>query len=311
MKLSGWQKWGIVLSILWAIGAAVHQRNEDVEKAEDFAKWSYKVCSDNKVAAQETDLSTCIAEQVKNRKIFMEGSWGNVVFYTLAPIPLAWFAIFILRYIVRAQAVGFRAVVPWQTLSKPKKSFVIASTVITVAVTLFSLMVVMNMYVDRLVPVSMGYKAMVIKTGDSYVTASGTWTRAGLTADSSIGVPLQTSRINCIRQERRCTEAKASVSGSTLTSELVQYDIESWSDTTIVFKNEDDCYAEVFTIDLGTSSVNGAGRQTNMDNPYCKRFAKQDATWTYHLSDGFGVYWAERQKARPRPLRIMHAFFGN
>jgi hypothetical protein len=311
MKLSGWRKWGIVASILWALGATIHQRNENVESANDFAKFSYKVCADNKVALSDTDLRSCTEEQEKNRKIWMVGSWGNVAIFALMPIPVAWFAVFILRYIARAQAVGFRAVVPWQTLSKPKKSFVVLSTVVTAAAALFILMVVMNMYVDTLVPVSIGYKAMVMKTGDSYVTAMGTWTRAGMTAGSSIGVPLQTSRINCNRQERRCTEAKASVSGGTLTSELVQYDIESWSDTTIVFKNEDDCYAEVFTIDLGTSSVNGAGRQTNMDNPYCKRFASQEATWTYHLADGFSVYWSERQRARPRPLRVMHAFFGN
>jgi hypothetical protein len=311
MKLSGWQRWGILLSILWAIGGAIHQRTEDVEKADDFAKFSYKVCADNKVAESDTDLRSCTEGQEKNRKIWMEGSTGNVAVFALMPIPLAWFAVFILRYIVRAQAVGFRAVVPWQTLSKPKKSFVVFSTVATVAVALFGIMVAMNLYVDTLVPVSIGYKSMVMKTGNSYVTAEGTWTRSGLTAGSSIAVPLQTSKINCNREERRCLEAKASVSGNVLTSELVQYDIESWSDTAIVFKNEDLCYAEVFTIDLRTSVVNGAGKQTNMDDAYCKRFSGREAKWNYRLADGFSVYWDQRQKARPLPLRVMHAFFGN
>jgi hypothetical protein len=37
MRLSGWQRWGILLSILWVIGAGVHQCNEDVEAADGYS----------------------------------------------------------------------------------------------------------------------------------------------------------------------------------------------------------------------------------------------------------------------------------
>lgn len=43
MQLNGWQRWGILLSILWALGAGLHQRNADVEHAESFTGFAYNV----------------------------------------------------------------------------------------------------------------------------------------------------------------------------------------------------------------------------------------------------------------------------
>jgi len=151
---------------------------------------------------------------------------------------------------------------------------------------------------------------MVMQTGDDMVTAEGTWTRSGMTEGSGIGYPLQTSQIKCIRPERRCSEARALVSGNTLMSELVEYEIESWSDTTIVFKNDNPCTTEVFTIDLKTKMVNGVGHR-NKDVKFCNPFGSKEDNWNYRLSDGFNVYWEQRQKARPLPLRLFQTLFGN
>jgi hypothetical protein len=48
---------GIVLSIIWAVGAGIYTRNADVECADDFAKFAYKVCSDSKSLDHDSDLS--------------------------------------------------------------------------------------------------------------------------------------------------------------------------------------------------------------------------------------------------------------
>jgi hypothetical protein len=91
----------------------------------------------------------------------------------------------------------------------------------------------LNLYVDTKVRVSPGPFLDVIKTGENLVTVEGTWTRTDLTNDT-IANPLQTSKIECNKDEKRCIEALASVSESTLMSEVVEYDIQSWTPDAIV-----------------------------------------------------------------------------
>ena len=311
MRLNRWVLFGIFLSLLWIVGAAIYQRNADVEKAESFAKFSDRVCLDSKASAQDSDTSSCEKERERNIRVWMQGSWGNVAFMAIAPVPLGWLAVFILVYVGRGAVVGFRAVVPWSALSLPKKSFVVFCCLTVGAVVLLSGVSAMDLYVDTQVPVGLPPRAMVTKLETDVVIAEGTWVRSGSTADSALAFPLQTSHIMCSRTERRCTEARASVSNNLLTSELVDYELESWSATTIVFKNDALCSTEIFTIDLNTNSVNGVDRPINKDLEACKKYGAKEREWGYRLSDGFNVYWAERQKARPIPLRVFQAFFGN
>jgi hypothetical protein len=49
MQLTRLQRLGIILSIIWALGAGIHTRNADVERADNFAKFAYKVCSDGNI----------------------------------------------------------------------------------------------------------------------------------------------------------------------------------------------------------------------------------------------------------------------
>ena len=63
MQLNGWQKLGVALSIAWAIGAGISTNNEDVERAENFAKLAYKTCSNTKMLAKESDLTQCKKEK--------------------------------------------------------------------------------------------------------------------------------------------------------------------------------------------------------------------------------------------------------
>src|ERR1019366_6962598 len=124
MRLSGRQRIWIVLSIVWALGASIYTHNADVESADNFAKFAYKTCSHAKAVTHNTDLSSCDLDRLKSLKIWMEGDYGNAAFVALATIPLVWLAAFILLYVGRAQVIGFRAAVPWTTLSWPKKAFV-------------------------------------------------------------------------------------------------------------------------------------------------------------------------------------------
>ncbi len=243
----------------------------------------------------------------------MDGSNANVATAALGPLPFAWLAAFILLYVGRAQLIGFRAVVPWATLTRARKLFVIFCGLFSAASILFGLVMLLNLYVDTKVRVSPGPFVDVIKTGDNLVTVEGTWTRTDLT-DDTIMNPLQTSKITCSKAENRCTEALASVSDSTLMSEIVDYDIQSWTPDAIVLRREFPCATELFTIDLNTKAVSGAGHRINENDLFCKSSSKSQnerSTWTYRLSNGFQVYWGLRQKARPLPLRVIQSIFGN
>src|SRR5712664_1163032 len=102
MRLNGWQGLGIALSIFWAVGTAIYQRNSDIERAEGFAKFAYKVCSDSESLAHRNDLARCDKERKEHVDTWLKGSWGNVAILALVPIPFGWFAAFVLVYVGRA-----------------------------------------------------------------------------------------------------------------------------------------------------------------------------------------------------------------
>ena len=107
-------------------------------------------------------------------------------------------------------------------------------------------------------------------------------------------------------------EARASVSGTLLTPDLVEYDIESWTPAAVVLRRDGPCSTEVFTIDLNAEVVSGAGYLINKDDTLCKVLNRNKSPgWTYQLSNGFKVYWEQRQKAHPLALRLFLALFPN
>lgn len=312
MRMNGWLRWGIFFSIVWAIGAAIYQRSADVDAARNFAEFAYKVCTDTKALDHDPNLERCVRERTQHMETWMNGSWGNVAGVAFAPIPFGWLAAFILLHVGRAQAIGFRAVVPWGTLSRRTKVFVAFCVLSTLAAILFGVIGILNLLVDTRVPVALGSDASVIKTGPDLVTVEGTWARSDGPLGTQMAYPLQTSRIECNRQEQRCSEARALVSGNTLMSELIDYEVVNWSASAIVLKNEGMCVSEVLSIDLKTDAVSGAGHYINLDGDYCKKLASEkEQEWHYHLGSGFPVYWEQRKRARPFVLRVIQAMFGN
>ena len=311
MKLSKVQWIGVALSILWAAGAGIYTHNADVERADNFVKFAFRVCSYNQLVNNDASLEKCDREKVEHLATFMEGSSSNIAVAALAPIPFGWLAAFILVYVWRIQVAGFRACVPWSAMNVRGRTFATICGLTLGVVLLFGLLTLMNLYADTKVPVSLALKARVIKTGTDLVTAEGTWTRSGMSKDSSMAYPLQTSTIQCNRVERRCVESRASVAGNTLVSEVVDYELQTWTDKSISLRNESPCAEELYTIDLVTSMVSGAGRRINKDSSFCKTMAGEEEEWSYRLSDGFPVYWELRKQSRPTLLRVLQTGFGN
>jgi hypothetical protein len=90
------------------------------------------------------------------------------------PIPFGWLAAFILIYVGRAQIVGFKTVIPWAQLSRPKKAVVMFCALSSLLFILIGTLVVLNLYVDTKVPVTLGTVTTVGKFGNDWVTAQGT-----------------------------------------------------------------------------------------------------------------------------------------
>jgi hypothetical protein len=300
----------IVLSVIWATGAGIHTHNVDVESAENFAKFTYKTCAYAQAVNHDPDLSNCDAERARYLTTWMKGSDANVAVAALVPLPFAWLAAFILFFVVRAQIIGFRAVVPWPALTPFKKLFVVFCTLASVAAIFFGIIMVLNLYVDKKVPAGLSSFLDVITTGNDFVTVKGTWTRTDL-IDDTIPNPLQTSQIECDKAENRCTEALAYISDFVLMSEVVNYNIQSWTANAIVLSRDFPCATELFTLDLNTKAVSGAGHWINADDPLCRMQEDHKSSWTYQLSSGFKIYWGLRQKARPLLLRVFQSLFAN
>lgn len=309
MNIRAWQRIGILLSILWAVTAGLHTRSEDIKRADSFIEWAYKTCVDSKAIANDSDISSCEHGKITNTKTWMENSWKNVAFAAFVPIPLGWIAGTILVYGWRIQAAGFRETILWQHLSAIRRGYVIICLISLAAGLVLHAVFVMNLYVDSKVPVALPPFMDVVKTGDAMVSIKGTWTRHGKTNESTLGHPLQVSSIECNRIDGRCTEARAFVSGNVLSSELIEYDVKSWTSDSIVFRSITLCIEEIYTIDLNTKSVSGAGRNRNTE--YCQSSSADESEWTYRMEKGFPIYWEVRSNARPLPLRVFHALFGN
>jgi hypothetical protein len=164
------------------------------------------------------------------------------------------------------------------------------------------------------VPVSLSTSIHVYNYKNASVFAEGTWVRTDLNfSDDTIMNPLQTSKIRCVRSEGSCYQSTAAVSGNLLLAELDSFDIVSWTENSVVFKDSSMCAETIYTIDLKTETVAASGHVTNEDDKFCKSplSVSSRKTWKLQLSKGFDVYWELRKKARPYLLRVIHSLFGN
>ncbi len=106
-NINGWQRLGIVVSVLWIIGAALFQRTSDVDRAQDFMNETYQTCIDLKKQHNDFNFGPCMDEAEKNYAIFVKDSWGNVAFTALAPIPIGWLLAYTVIGIFRWVRRGF------------------------------------------------------------------------------------------------------------------------------------------------------------------------------------------------------------
>lgn len=108
MRLNGWQRIGVVLSVIWGMGGAVYQRSADVDRASNSAGFAMKVCEESQ-DLKHLGYEPCSAEFSKMFALDLEGSWGNVAIVAIGPILIGWMAAYLGLWTVRWVRKGFRA----------------------------------------------------------------------------------------------------------------------------------------------------------------------------------------------------------
>lgn len=303
-----WIALGVVISIVWALAAWHYESYSQLESAESFAALSYKNCTNNKLLKHEADMTSC--EQARSADVQKWLAMGDYtqsnLFAALVPIPFIWLAGFILIYLGRIQMAGFNEVIGWNGSGTFKRLVVVFCGLCVVVAILIGVLSLLVLRTDNKAPV--GLDSFVDVNGNSqYASAAGTWVRTDLT-DDTIANPIQKSKIECYRNQGRCIQATAYVmDGKSLGVDIETFTIQQWTPSAVIYADEGLCSTTIYTIDLGTHVVSGAGHLTNQGDLSCKMNFKSKEQWSLLLSNGFNVYWRLHQAARPWLLRVLQA----
>jgi hypothetical protein len=105
MRLNGWQRGGIVFSIIWATGAAAWQCSADINRAESMSVWAYHLCREAQEVRAQADA--CVSESESAYQHGLVGSWRDAAILPFLPIFTFWTALFLVAGIIRCIKAGF------------------------------------------------------------------------------------------------------------------------------------------------------------------------------------------------------------
>jgi hypothetical protein len=75
MRLNGWQRIGIISSVVWIFGAAYHQRTSDLDRAISAADLGVLSCTQTLAPDPKKN---CYSDYDRTRDLYMEDSWPKV-----------------------------------------------------------------------------------------------------------------------------------------------------------------------------------------------------------------------------------------
>jgi hypothetical protein len=102
LRLTGWQRVGIVLSVVWAIGGAFWGNQIGLSQG-DWTVAAYRVCLDTR-----GDDAACSTEFHRAFTAAVSDHWTVAIIVGLAPIPLGWLAVYTLVGVGRWVKRGFK-----------------------------------------------------------------------------------------------------------------------------------------------------------------------------------------------------------
>jgi hypothetical protein len=134
-RLNGWQRIGIVLSVVWAVGATIYAHHVAFASAEQLGDGVYHACFDvafsrylaecqreggaapsecpSAYSRYDAALDSCYARKTQLMTAQLKGAWLGAMLEALVPIPIVWLLVGLLAYVlaglVRWIRAGFNA----------------------------------------------------------------------------------------------------------------------------------------------------------------------------------------------------------
>lgn len=105
MRLNGWQRIGIVASVVWTIGAPIYMDHAAQQEAGDAFDLSYRACRD--VPSNDPDECFQRANRAYNTVPRYPLLSANAAVAALVPVGLGWLLVYALVYLVRWIRAGF------------------------------------------------------------------------------------------------------------------------------------------------------------------------------------------------------------
>ena len=105
IKLNGWQRIGIIISLLWFISAYEYQTSEISDKAVKTAGTMMRMCLDS---TNNYKVEDCFKEYNKYYLMESKYMYGNGLFMGIAPIPLAWLFVYLAIKVFAWVRQGFK-----------------------------------------------------------------------------------------------------------------------------------------------------------------------------------------------------------
>ena len=111
MKLNKWQRIGVVLSIIWAIGAGIYLRYDLSQTAGKLSAAVYTSCLDRDTYNRNYKLENYTAEDCSKEYLdmwhsVMDNTGSDLLIVVLLPIPIMWGLAFLLIRIYRWVRAG-------------------------------------------------------------------------------------------------------------------------------------------------------------------------------------------------------------
>lgn len=305
INLNIWQKFGVVLSLVWLIYFPYTQISEANKQAIELTAWEYKNCLEDNLKAKQNN--NC--ELLRAGKINSLGqvNYLNISVGTFFALLFAWLTACIVFYMLKIIYSGFKQTIIWSKLSLGKKWFAGLCYVYSGFLILLFIALVSSLYIETKVPYYLPFFS-VSKDYNGYVFITGSWKSTQYKKDDFLSAPLQTSHIVCHKSTSSCIEARAFtyLGGKQLQSKVFEYTIIKWTNGEIEFIKDLGCEIEKFTINLNSKVVNGSGYHLN--NKDCEA---NDEKWSYSMVDGFDIYFEEQKKARPYLMKVILSLFGS
>ena len=162
--------------------------------------------------------------------------------------------------------------------------------------------------IDQRVPVDLfgDGKVNIGQWDQGYVNAKGTWVIDG----ERHGIPLNVSDITCLRDQKLCYIAEASVMegfGKSLDADGSFVDIKRWDASTIEYQTDALCVSYTYVIDRATQKLIGRRLKkpnSNDDDDLCK---SASADLRLSFVKGFDVAQALRRESAPNTISLVAA----